>query len=51
MAYDEAAARLQYLYRQARLRQCTGVMLKDETPQDGVSKVGAKSNPSLVAPD
>ena len=32
MAYDEAAQRLVYLCGQARLRQCTGVMLKDETP-------------------
>jgi ethanolamine ammonia-lyase small subunit len=41
MAYDEASGRLLYLCGQARLRQCTGVMLKDETP----------SNPSLAAPD
>jgi ethanolamine ammonia-lyase small subunit len=41
MAYDEASQRLMYLCGQARLRQCTGVMLKDETP----------SNPSLAAPD
>jgi ethanolamine ammonia-lyase small subunit len=46
MAYDEAAARLAYLCRQARLRQSTGVMLKDETP-----KAGSESNPSLAAPD
>jgi ethanolamine ammonia-lyase small subunit len=41
MAYDEAAQRLSYLCGQARLRQCTGVTLKDETP----------SNPSLAPPD
>jgi ethanolamine ammonia-lyase small subunit len=41
MAYDEASQRLMYLCGQARLRQCTGVMLKDETP----------SNPALAAPD
>ncbi|MBV9970806.1 MAG: ethanolamine ammonia-lyase subunit EutC [Xanthobacteraceae bacterium] len=41
MVYDEASHRLMYLCGQARLRQCTGVMLKDETP----------SNPSLAAPD
>jgi ethanolamine ammonia-lyase small subunit len=41
MTYDEASARLLFLCRQARLRQCTGVMLKDET----------KSNPSLAGPD
>jgi ethanolamine ammonia-lyase small subunit len=32
MAYAEAAHRLVYLCAQSRLRQCTGVMLKDETP-------------------
>lgn len=32
MPYDEAARRLAYLCTQARLRHCTGVMLKDETP-------------------
>jgi ethanolamine ammonia-lyase small subunit len=32
MAYAEAAQRLVYLCDQARLRHCTGVMLKDETP-------------------
>jgi ethanolamine ammonia-lyase small subunit len=41
MAYEEASQRLMYLCGQARLRQCTGVMLKDETP----------SNPALAAPD
>jgi ethanolamine ammonia-lyase small subunit len=41
MAYGEASQRLMYLCGQARLRQCTGVMLKDETP----------SNPALAAPD
>jgi ethanolamine ammonia-lyase small subunit len=41
MAYDEAAQRLNHLCGQARLRRCTGIMLKDETP----------SNPSLAAPD
>jgi ethanolamine ammonia-lyase small subunit len=41
MAYDEASRRLTYLCGQARLRQSTGVMLKDETP----------SNPFLAAPD
>jgi ethanolamine ammonia-lyase small subunit len=41
MAYDEASQRLIHLCGQARLRQCTGIMLKDETP----------SNPSLAAPD
>jgi ethanolamine ammonia-lyase small subunit len=46
MAYDEAAARLAYLCGKARLRQCTGVMLKDETP-----KIASESNPSLAAPD
>jgi ethanolamine ammonia-lyase small subunit len=46
LAYDEAASRLQYLCGQARLRQCTGVMLKDETPKNG-----SESNPSLAGPD
>ena len=46
MAYGEAAQRLRYLCGQARLRQCTGVMLKDETPKDG-----PESNPSLAPPD
>jgi ethanolamine ammonia-lyase small subunit len=46
MDYDEASQRLIYLCGQARLRQCTGVMLKDETP-----KIGAESNPSLAGPD
>jgi ethanolamine ammonia-lyase small subunit len=32
MAYAEAAQRLVYLCNQARLRRCTGIMLKDETP-------------------
>jgi ethanolamine ammonia-lyase small subunit len=32
MPYEEAAQRLVYLCTQARLRKCTGVMLKDETP-------------------
>jgi ethanolamine ammonia-lyase small subunit len=32
MACTEAAQRLVYLCTQARLRRCTGVMLKDETP-------------------
>jgi ethanolamine ammonia-lyase small subunit len=32
MAYAEAALRLMYLCAQARLRRCTGIMLKDETP-------------------
>jgi ethanolamine ammonia-lyase small subunit len=32
MACTEAARRLLYLCTQARLRRCTGVMLKDETP-------------------
>jgi len=32
MPYEEAAQRLVYLCTQARLRRCTGVMLKDETP-------------------
>jgi ethanolamine ammonia-lyase small subunit len=32
MTYGEAAQRLVYLCTQARLRGCTGVMLKDETP-------------------
>jgi DNA-binding GntR family transcriptional regulator len=32
MACAEAAQRLVYLCTQARLRRCTGVMLKDETP-------------------
>jgi ethanolamine ammonia-lyase small subunit len=45
MPYDEAASRLEYLCGQARLRQCTGVMLKDETPTD------ERSNPSLAPPD
>jgi ethanolamine ammonia-lyase small subunit len=45
MPYGEASARLEYLCGQARLRQCTGVMLKDETP------AGERSNPSLVPPD
>jgi ethanolamine ammonia-lyase small subunit len=31
MAYAEAARRLVYLCTQARLRRCTGIMLKDET--------------------
>ena len=51
MAYDEAAQRLLYLCGQARLRQCTGITLKDETPQDTLPKVGSESNPSLAAPD
>jgi ethanolamine ammonia-lyase small subunit len=46
MAYDEASERLLYLCGQARLRQCTGVMLKDDMPE-----VQALSNPSLAAPD
>jgi ethanolamine ammonia-lyase small subunit len=46
MTYDKAAQRLLYLCGQARLRQCTGVMLKDETPKDGL-----ESNPSLAPPD
>jgi ethanolamine ammonia-lyase small subunit len=41
MNYDEASERLMYLCREARLRQCTGVTLKDDTP----------SNPSLAKPD
>ncbi len=45
MGYDEAAGRLLYLCGQSRLRQCTGVMLKDETPLAGLS------NPSLPTPD
>jgi ethanolamine ammonia-lyase small subunit len=45
MAYDEASRRLLHLCGQARLRQCTGVMLKDETPKAG------PSNPSLAGPD
>jgi len=32
MSYAEAAQRLIYLCTQARLRRCTGVALKDETP-------------------
>jgi ethanolamine ammonia-lyase small subunit len=51
MAYDEAASRLEYLCGQARLRQCTGVMLKDETPRDRVPEVGSESNPSPAPPD
>jgi ethanolamine ammonia-lyase small subunit len=46
LTYSEAASRLQYLCGQARLRQCTGVMLKDETPKNG-----SESNPSLAGPD
>jgi ethanolamine ammonia-lyase small subunit len=45
MAYDEASELMLYLCGQARLRQCTGVMLKDETPKAGLS------NPSLAGPD
>jgi ethanolamine ammonia-lyase small subunit len=45
MAFEEASARLFYLCGQARLRRCTGVTLKDETPKAGLS------NPSLAAPD
>ena len=48
MPYDEAASRLEYLCGQARLRQCTGVMLKDETPQDRAPKAGSESNPFLA---
>jgi ethanolamine ammonia-lyase small subunit len=51
MPYDEAASRLKYLCGEARLRQCTGVTLKDETPQARVRKDGSESNPSLAAPD
>jgi ethanolamine ammonia-lyase small subunit len=32
LPYAEAAQRLVYLCTQARLRRCTGIMLKDETP-------------------
>ena len=32
MAHAEAAQRLVYLCTEARLRRCTGIMLKDETP-------------------
>jgi ethanolamine ammonia-lyase small subunit len=32
MSYGEAARRLIYLCTQARLRHCTGVLLKDDTP-------------------
>jgi ethanolamine ammonia-lyase small subunit len=46
MTCDEASRRLIYLCGQARLRQCTGVMLKDETPENG-----SESNPSLAGPD
>jgi ethanolamine ammonia-lyase small subunit len=46
MSYDEAASRLEYLCGQARLRRCTGVLLKDETPKNG-----SESNPSLAGPD
>jgi ethanolamine ammonia-lyase small subunit len=46
MAYEEASLRLTYLCGQARLRHCTGIMLKDEMPKDGT-----ESNPSLAAPD
>jgi ethanolamine ammonia-lyase small subunit len=46
MAYEEASQRLIYLCGQARQRQCTGVMLKDETPKNG-----SESNPSLAGPD
>jgi ethanolamine ammonia-lyase small subunit len=36
MPYAEAAQRLIYLCTQARLRRCTGVALKDETPLNPV---------------
>jgi ethanolamine ammonia-lyase small subunit len=37
MSYAEAARRLIYLCTQARLRRCTGVALKDETPLNSVA--------------
>ena len=45
MAYTEAAQRLVYLCTQARLRRCTGIMLKDETtlPASGFAAVEHKS--------
>jgi ethanolamine ammonia-lyase small subunit len=51
MAYDQAARRLLYLCGQAQLRQCTGVMLKDETPKDVAPKDGSESNPSIARSD
>ena len=45
MAYTEAARRLVYLCTQARLRRCTGIMLKDETtlPASGFAAVERKA--------
>jgi ethanolamine ammonia-lyase small subunit len=45
MAYAEAAQRLAYLCTQARLRRCTGIMLKDETalPAPGFAAVEHKA--------
>jgi ethanolamine ammonia-lyase small subunit len=51
MAYDEAAQRLLYLCGQARLRQRTGVTLKDETQKVETLPDGSESNPSLDRPD
>jgi ethanolamine ammonia-lyase small subunit len=46
MAYAEAAQRLVYLCTQARLRGCTGIMLKDETalPTSGFAAVERKAD-------
>jgi ethanolamine ammonia-lyase small subunit len=45
MVYTEAAQRLVYLCTQARLRRCTGIMLKDETtlPASGFAAVERKA--------
>jgi ethanolamine ammonia-lyase small subunit len=42
MTYGEAAQRLVHLCAQARLRHCTGVMLKDDTPLDHLPLIQEK---------
>ena len=51
LSIDAAAGKLQYLLEQARLRQCTGVALKDETdPRAGLAATSASGNFLLPGP-
>ena len=51
LSIDAAAAKLQYLLEQARLRQCSGVALKDGTdPRAGLAATSASGNFLLPGP-